>query len=142
VLLPLVLLASCGLPRPPPPPQASTPAPYKCLLHGEERQLVAELFFGRSRRARPPVSEAEWAAFARDAITPNFPDGFTVVDGEGQWRDPQTGRIERERSKVLLVAAPRSADLGPRLTALIEAYKDRFKEQSVGIITRDACAAF
>ena len=43
---------------------------------------------------------------------------------------------------MLLVAAPRSPDLGARLSAVIEAYKARFGQQSVGIITRDSCAAF
>jgi hypothetical protein len=75
-------------------------------------------------------------------ITPNFPDGFTVLDGEGQWRNPETGQISGNRTKILLVAAPRTPDLAQRLSAVIDAYKARFHHQSVGIITRDSCAAF
>ena len=104
--------------------------------------LVAELFFGRAIPGRTPLTEAEWAAFAADAITPNFPDGFTVFDGEGQWQDPKTGHIGRERTKILLVAAHRDPSLAGRLEAVIDAYKMRFHQQSVGIITRDSCAAF
>ena len=55
--------------------------------------LVAELFFGRSIAGRGPLSDAEWAGFAAEVVTPNFPDGFTVMDGEGQWRNPATGTI-------------------------------------------------
>jgi hypothetical protein len=104
--------------------------------------LVAELFFGRSIRGRGPLTDAEWKTFARDVITPNFPAGFTVFDGEGQWQNPAAGAIGRERTKMLLVAAPRAPDLKRRLSAVIDAYKTRFHQQSVGIITRDACAAF
>ena len=104
--------------------------------------LVAELFFGRAIPGRPPLSEQEWRAFAAEIITANFPDGFTVFDAEGQWRNPATGVIARDPTKVLLVAAKRSPDLPGRLTAVIDAYKQRFRQQSVGIITRDSCASF
>jgi len=116
--------------------------PYACLLPSEQRMLVAELFFGRNIRGRPPLSEAEWAEFAAQVVTPNFPDGFTAFDGNGQWQNPATGRIARERTKILLVAAERTPDLAARLSAVIDAYKARFHQQSVGIITRDSCAAF
>ena len=104
--------------------------------------VVAELFFARSISERAPLSHAEWAAFAAQTVTPNFPEGFTVFDGEGQWRNPQTGLIARERTKILLVAAKREPDLAQRLSAVIDAYKARFHQQSVGVITRDSCAAF
>jgi hypothetical protein len=104
--------------------------------------LIAELFFSRGIKGREPLTDAEWADFAVATITPNFPDGFTVLDGEGQWRNPRTGTIAGAPTKILLVAAKREPDLPRRLSAVIEAYKARFHQQSVGIITRDACAAF
>jgi hypothetical protein len=42
----------------------------------------------------------------------------------------------------VLVAAKPTADLAARLSVVIDAYKTRFHQQSVGIITRDTCAAF
>lgn len=104
--------------------------------------LVAEVFFGRGINGRTPLSDAEWSRFAAEIVTPNFPDGFTTFDGEGQWRNPRTGRIVSGRTKILLVAARRAPDLAQRLRAVIEAYKARFHQQSVGVITRDSCAAF
>ena len=134
--LTLLLLAGC-VEQP-----GSVSQPYACLLPSEQRMLVAELFFGRSIAGRGPLSDAEWAGFAAEVVTPNFPDGFTVMDGEGQWRNPATGTIARDRTKILLVAAKRHPDLAGRLSAVIEAYKSRFGQQSVGIVTRDSCAAF
>lgn len=105
--------------------------------------LVAELFFGRDKDGSRKVSDAEWSDFLASVVTPNFPDGLTVFDGYGQWRNPATGVIGRSpRVKIVLVAAKRTPDLGARLAAVIDAYKTRFNQQSVGIITRDSCANF
>jgi hypothetical protein len=104
--------------------------------------LVAELFFGRNIKGREPLTNAEWAEFAAQTIAPNFQDGFTVFDAEGQWRNPQTGLIAGGRTKILLVAAKPKPDLSRRLSAVIDAYKTQFHQQSVGIITDDSCAAF
>jgi hypothetical protein len=139
----LVALTACSAnDRVPSQSSAAATEPYQCILPSEQRMLVAELFFGRTIKGRAPLSDAEWAGFAADTITPNFPDGFTVFDGNGQWRNPQTGQIARDPTKVLIVAVKRSADLAGHLQAVIDAYKQRFHQQSVGIVTRDSCAAF
>jgi Protein of unknown function (DUF3574) len=138
----LFSLAGCLGPQAQPVPGSSRPAPYSCLLPTERRMLVAELFFDRDIDRREPLTDAEWAAFVAEAITPNFPDGFTVLDGEGRWRNPRTGRTGGGRTKILLVAAKRTADLARRLTAVIDAYKREFRQHSVGLITRDSCASF
>lgn len=105
--------------------------------------LVAELFFGRDKAGRKAVSDAEWRDFLAAIVTPNFPDGLTVFDGYGQWRNPETGVIGRSPNvKIMLIAVKRSPELSGRLAAVIDAYKTRFHQQSVGIITRDSCAAF
>jgi len=104
--------------------------------------LVAELFFGRKIKDGGFVSDAEWSRFAAEIVTPNFPDGFTAFDASGQWRNPRTGAIARDPTKVLIIAVKRSPELAGRLQAVIDAYKSRFHQQSVGIITRDSCANF
>lgn len=105
--------------------------------------LVAELFFGRDKAGRKAVSDAAWANFLATVVTPNFPDGLTVFDGYGQWRNPETGVIGHSPNvKIVLIAVKRSPDLPGRLSAVIDAYKTRFHQQSVGIVTRDSCAAF
>jgi hypothetical protein len=137
----LALLAGCTAPTNP----AGWPQPSArayCLVPSEEPMLIAELFFGLAVKGRAPLSEAEWAAFAARILTPNFPDGFTVFDGEGQWRNPGTGEIGRQHTKILLVAVRPGSDLADRLSAVIAAYKAEFHQQSVGLITREACAAF
>ena len=105
--------------------------------------LVAELFFGRDKDGRRNVSDAEWSDFLASVVTPSFPDGLTVFDGYGQWRNPATGVIGRSPGvKIVLIAVKDAPDLGQRLSAVIDAYKTRFHQQSVGVITHDSCAAF
>ena len=99
--------------------------------------VVADLLFGRTR-----VSEASFARFLAAEVTPRFPDGFTVIDARGQWRAPGSNRISKERSKVLTIAMPPDADNDDRLQKIIEAYKIRFRQQSVGLIVRPACVSF
>lgn len=141
-LVVLLALAGCAGPQVQPASGPSRPARYSCLLPSEHRMLVAELFFDRDIGGRRPLTDAEWAAFVAAAVAPNFPDGFTVFDGEGRWRDPRTGRTGGGRTKILLIAAERTGDLARRLTAVIDAYKTEFRQQSVGLVTRDSCASF
>jgi len=131
----LVLVAGCAAP-------VETVPPSACLLPAQKPMLVAELFFGRNIPGRAPVSEAEWAGFVAQVITPNFPDGFTVFDGAGQWRNPQSGAIAREPPKILLAAAYPRPDLKYRVAAVIETYRARFPQKSVGLLTRWECGAF
>jgi hypothetical protein len=99
--------------------------------------MVAELLFGRSH-----VSEQSWDRFLAAEVTPRFPDGLTVYDAKGQWRNPETKKISRERTKVVMIAMPPGADNDTRLQAVIEAYKTRFKQQSVGLVLRPSCVSF
>jgi hypothetical protein len=104
---------------------------------GQKAWVVADLLFGREH-----VSETRWTRFLATEVTPRFPDGFTVFDARGQWRPPGGARIAKERSKVVMIAMPPGADNDARLQAVIDAYKRRFRQQSVGLIVRPACVSF
>ena len=73
--------------------------------------MVAELLFGRGN-----VSDFNWDRFLAAEVTPRFPDGLTVYDARGQWRNPQSGTISRERTKVVMIAMP--PDAGNEATGL------------------------
>ena len=98
--------------------------------------LDIELLLGRGK-----ASDARWKRFLADEVTPRFPDGLTVYETTGQWRDPATKKISRERSRVLRIIVP--ADVGrDKIDAVAEAYKKQFAQKSVGIVIRPACASF
>jgi hypothetical protein len=115
---------------------ARAQAPLQCT-GAQKSWVVADLLFGRTR-----VSEGQWRDFLAKEITPRFPDGLTVYDATGQWRPPGTSKITRERTKVVMIAMPPGGDNDARLQQIIEAYKTRFKQQSVGLIVRPACVSF
>jgi hypothetical protein len=98
--------------------------------------LDIELMLGRGK-----ASAAHWARFLVREVTPRFPGGLTVYETTGQWRDPATKVIAREKSRVLRVIAP--ADTAPeKIAAVAEAYKQQFRQKSVGVVTREVCASF
>ena len=93
--------------------QAGAPAVCTAPL---KPALEIDLYFGRDKQGGGEVSEAEWAAFLTDTVTPRFPDGLSVLNVEGQTREP-SGRIVRERTKLMVVVvfdAPAHQGQGPR----------------------------
>jgi len=128
----LLLLAACATP---PPPAACPP--------GMQQATVAEAYFGRSAQGRGEITEEEWRAFLADTVTPAFPDGLTALDGAGQWRNAE-GRILQERSKVLVLILPGqdAATARARLRPVEEAWKARFRQQSVLTVLRGGCVSF
>ena len=111
--------------------------------HGDQQiRKVAELLFGRDVGHHLAVSNSDWMRFVARELTPRFPDGLTVGDVIGQWRDRQRGGIVREPSKRVEIVLPGRADDEAKLDAVVAAYKHAFHQQSVGIIVRSACVAF
>jgi hypothetical protein len=101
----------------------------------------SELLFGRSKPDGSVVTDAEWHAFVVEHVTPRFPDGFTVIDAVGQYRD-RSGRIMSEPTKILLIVHP--ADAGPRaaIQALRDAYRRLFQQESVLLVETPARLGF
>lgn len=101
--------------------------------------LEVSLYFGRDKPAGGEVSEAEWASFVAGSVTPHFPAGLSVFNVEGQYRDP-SGRIGRERTKLLLVVVFDAPAHHGRVTAIVEAYNRRFGQHSVFRVEQPVCA--
>jgi Protein of unknown function (DUF3574) len=100
-----------------------------------------ELMFGRDVAGRVRVGEAAWWRFLAREITPRFPDGLTVLPAAGQWRDPG-GRAVREASKMVIIVTADDAAARERIATIVAAYKQQFRQRSVGVIAHSVCAAF
>ncbi|MDX3583674.1 DUF3574 domain-containing protein [Streptomyces europaeiscabiei] len=71
--------------------------------------IQTRLLFGTERPdGGPAVTDEQFTAFVDREVTPGFPDGLTVQEGRGQWRDA-SGTIEKERSYELILLYPVSA---------------------------------
>src|SRR5688572_10426269 len=103
---PLLLILLLALLSP-----ACHPGHYKC--YGPDRTttsvsptwLRTELFFGLHQRNGSLVSDEGWRAFLDSHVTPSFPNGLTVVEADGRYRDAQ-GRIHHEPARILILLYP------------------------------------
>jgi len=119
---------------------ANTPA-AACDAPQRPMQQI-ELMFGRNVASHLWGGEAAWSRFLAREITPRFPDGLTVLDAAGQWRDPAGGRVMREPSKMVIIVTAEDAPVHDRIASIVAAYKRQFRQRSVGVISRSVCAAF
>lgn len=74
----------------------------------------------------------EWRAFLRRMVTPEFPDGLTVLTGTGQFRN-SSGKIIREKSILLILLYPQQAQgaSDEKIKKIRDAYKRAFGQESV-----------
>ena len=112
------------------------PCPAGTALFAEYR-----LFFGRSQGTVEVVTDEAWQAFLAAQITPRFPDGLTVLDAAGQWRDA-SGTIVRERSKLVIILAEPGASGMQRTEEIAHAYKRTFGQEAVLRAITTACVSF
>ncbi|WP_439376562.1 DUF3574 domain-containing protein [Amycolatopsis lexingtonensis] len=110
---------------------AGTPAaPAQAQSPGEVWKRT-ELFFGTGKPDGTEVTDKEFAAFSDREITPAFPDGFTRLDGSGQWRGG-SGAIVREHTHVIVLLYPFADRAAEREIEEIRAdYRKQFEQESV-----------
>jgi len=97
-----------------------------------DKYVRTELYFGRSLPDGSVVSDEEWNKFLNDVVTSRFPDGFTVLDGVGQYRN-KNGQIIKEQSKVIVFLYSRRTqkDSSTKIDEIRAAYVKLFSQESV-----------
>ena len=137
VLLVLMMsLSACGTALAPSPleQRGDLQAPGNALVR-------SELLFGRARLDGRLVSAEEWAAFVDNYVTPRFPKGLTILDAVGQYRT-RSGKLIREPSKVVILLHEADAKSRTSIREIRVAYKRRFNQESVLLITSLARVSF
>ena len=138
-VLSLLLLTGPAAAQLAPAPAAS---PTVCEAYAAGAMIEAQLFFGRNIGNELGVSDREWTDFLDREVTPRFPNGLTVVDASGHWRDIQTGHLVREPSKILTLLADGDPATLRLIHEIVDLYKARFHQQSVGLAIRPVCVSF
>ena len=100
--------------------------------------VQVDLYFGRDTD-KGEVSESDWATFLADEVTPRFPEGLSVLEVQGQYREP-SGRIIRERTKLLVIVLFDAANQQAKVGEIARAYARRFGQHSVFRVERPVCA--
>ncbi len=124
---------------------ANAPTPVTASLSAcavGDAMVETQLFFGLSKPSGGTVGPREWEAFVAREIAPRLPEGFTVLDGAGFWRDAATAKTISEKSKVVVRLRPPGAEADATLDAIAAAYKKAFAQDSVLRIDRPVCARF
>jgi hypothetical protein len=105
-----------------------------------EAMVETQLYFGMSKPSGGLVSEREWQAFVAAEVAPRFPEGFSVIDGAGFWRDAKTQKTISEKSKVVVRMHGGEAD--GAIGSIVTAYKTKFQQDAVMRVDRPVCAQF
>jgi hypothetical protein len=102
---------------------------------GQRRGALAfvrtELYFGTAKPVGA-VTETEFKKFLDDVVTPLFPDGLTVIKGDGQFKG-EDGTTIKEDSFVLILLYPVDGHKtsSKHIDAIRQAYMIQHQQESV-----------
>lgn len=99
-----------------------------------------ELFFGLSKPGGR-ITKRQFDRFVDDEVTPRFPDGLTVLSGEGQFR-LEDGEIIEERSKVIVLLHGGGDVESKEIDEIRAEYIDQHDQQSVLRTDEPSCVSF
>ncbi|MFL5496077.1 MAG: DUF3574 domain-containing protein [Gemmatimonadales bacterium] len=119
----------------------AAPEPVPSCQAGETGLVRDVLYFGRNRPVGGEVADSDWNAFLTAVVTPRFPDGLTIVEAHGQWRD-RSGVVERERTELVTLLHPADSASQQAVEEIANEYKRRFGQEAVLRERLAACTRF
>lgn len=99
------------------------------------------LYLGTSRAHGGTVEPAQWQPFEHDVLLVKFPDGFTVLHGDGHWRD-KTAKDFDEPVHVVVIDHPDEAASDAAVQTVIADYRQRFDQEAVLRERSPVCISF
>ena len=119
---------------------ATAPPANSGCGQGQSMQVVEALYFG-ANKPQGMVSPQEWSAFIDEVVTPRFPQGLSVLQAAGQWRNAQ-GVIERETSRLLQIVHEGTARDDAAIREIVTHYKTAHQQEAVMRLRSLACVSF
>ncbi|WP_105168172.1 DUF3574 domain-containing protein [Pseudoalteromonas sp. T1lg23B] len=107
---------------------------------GMTERVQESLYFGTGMK-KGFVTKKQWQTFLDNYVTPQFPNGFTVVEASGQWKG-NNGVLVREPSFVLTVVHNNEQRHATAIKVIIDEYKTQFQQEAVLRIKMDSCVSF
>jgi hypothetical protein len=92
--------------------------------------IKTDLFFGRNIAGGGEVSETDFQTFLNNTIIPLFPDGLTVFDAEGQYRN-SSGILIKEKSKNASLFFRDTLQNRNSIYNIVSQYTQQFNQESV-----------
>lgn len=112
------------------PAPTATFMPAAACVAGESAWTRETLYFGRGLPGGGTVSDAQWREFVATTLAVLFPDGFTALAADGQWRGAD-GTVVREPSQVVILLHSGDALSDAAVRVAVEEYKRRFRQEAV-----------
>jgi hypothetical protein len=101
-----------------------------------------ELYFGAEKPDGSEVTEVEFEQFVDDEATPSFPDGLTILTGEGQYRGSDGAIVEEKSFVLILLYPPGDTEANAEIEEIREDYKSEFEQESVLRVDTSARVSF
>lgn len=118
-------------------------AARETVCKGSRGKPVArtELFFGLARPDGSTVAPDAFQQFVDQEVTPRFPDGLTLLGGDGQFRNAN-GAMVKEHAKLLILLYPYNQETSRNIESIRAAYAKAFQQESVLRVDGTSCAAY
>ena len=134
----------------PPPSSIHTKDPASSTLQGDATRpakaqwIRTELYFsvGSIEGKEGVVGPTRWREFLDQEVTTRFPDGFTVFDAYGQWKDHDAKVPERLATKVIVILHESGPKRENDIKAIRLAYKRITGDLSVLRLSQPAQVSF
>jgi hypothetical protein len=126
------------------PEQASATLAGDAARPGSAHWLRSELYFSVAPvdSVDNDVAEMRWRGFLEKEVTSRFPDGLTVFDAYGQWRDRGRDAPSRLWTKVLVILHEDTPANRAAIDAIRVAWKASTHHKSVLLVTMPADVSF
>ena len=119
--------------------------PEACQTQAEhtqsEHSAKTELLFGLSKSDGSIVTEREFQQFIDREVTPRFPEGLTIMNASGQFKNAKN-TIVKENSKLLLLIHPNEPKDSDRIEQIRKTYVTTFQQESVLRLDEQSCISF
>lgn len=103
--------------------------------------MVGEMLYFGTDKPGGTVSAEDWQEFLAEVVTPRFPRGLSVWRASGQWKS-DAGSIVSESSYVLNIVHAGGASEEQLLDEVANAYKTKFRQESVLRVRAAVCVTF
>jgi hypothetical protein len=104
--------------------------------------IETDLYFGQSKPDGEMITEKEWNSFKENQIAKVFKEGSTVLNGVGNWFDPENHKLITEPTYVVIYFYKKSQAVSKQIDSLRYWYKTMFQQQSVLRVDRKVKASF
>lgn len=104
--------------------------------------METNLYFGQSKPGGGMVTEKEWTSFKENQVAKVFKEGSTVLNGAGNWYDPESHKLITEPTYVVIYFYKKSPKISKQIDSLRNRYKTLFQQQSVLRVDKKVKAVF